>query len=144
MKIANGLSIMVHIIITSHGNFFSTYTMKILTGFGWEMMVLFNLYYGDFDRIWMGNVGDIISETSAGYWLPLKNMRHIPDIHLNLISTGKLDDEGYVSKFVDEEWKLTKGPLVIVHDSKHETFYKTQAKLFKGEINIIDESSTDL
>jgi len=31
--------------------------------------------------------------------LVLKDVRHVPDIRLNLISTGKLDDEGHINHF---------------------------------------------
>lgn len=37
---------------------------------------------------------DVLAETSAGYKLQLKNVRHVPDNHLNLISFKPLDIEG--------------------------------------------------
>ena len=36
---------------------------------------------------------DVRLETSNGTMLILKNVKHIPDIRMNLISIGKLDDE---------------------------------------------------
>ena len=56
----------------------------------------------DFGSVMMGNdgsakaigMGDEHLETSNGTMFILKNVKHIPDIHMNLISTGKLDDEG--------------------------------------------------
>lgn len=38
---------------------------------------------------------DIYLDTDTECQLILKNARHVLDIRLNLISTGKLDDEGY-------------------------------------------------
>ncbi|KAG5549866.1 hypothetical protein RHGRI_014986 [Rhododendron griersonianum] len=62
---------------------------------------------GDFGCVRMGNeglskivgMGNICLETSVGCKLVLKDVRHVPDIRLNLISTGKLDDEGYNNHF---------------------------------------------
>ncbi|PKI36655.1 hypothetical protein CRG98_042960 [Punica granatum] len=39
--------------------------------------------------------GDVCLETELGCKLLLKKVRHVPEIRLNLISTGQLDDEGY-------------------------------------------------
>ena len=46
-------------------------------------------------------MGDICLETNIGYSLVLKNVRYVLDIRVNLISTGKLDDEGYKNQFGD-------------------------------------------
>ncbi|KAF7129215.1 hypothetical protein RHSIM_Rhsim10G0143100 [Rhododendron simsii] len=40
-----------------------------------------------------------------------EDVRHVRDIRLNLISTGKLDDEGYNNHFGNGKWKLTKDSL---------------------------------
>ena len=39
-------------------------------------------------------MGDICLKTDIGCKLLLKDVRHISDIRLNVISTEKLDDEG--------------------------------------------------
>jgi hypothetical protein len=39
-------------------------------------------------------IGSICLETGTRMKLILKEVRHAPDIRLNLISTGKLDDDG--------------------------------------------------
>jgi len=41
------------------------------------------------------NIDDIHFETSLGCKLVLKDVRHVLNLQLNLISTGKLDEEGY-------------------------------------------------
>ena len=41
--------------------------------------------------------GDVHVVTNAGYKLMLKGVRHIPDLRLNLLFTGVLDDEGFAS-----------------------------------------------
>ena len=42
---------------------------------------------------------DICLKTNTSYSLVLKDVRHVPDIRLNLIFVGKLDDEGYKNWF---------------------------------------------
>ena len=39
----------------------------------------------------------------------LNEARHIPDLKRNLISTSRLDKEGYVMTFGNASWKVTKG-----------------------------------
>ena len=46
----------------------------------------------------------------------LKNVRHVPQIKKNLISTGLLDDDGFHTTFGDAKWKFTKGSMVIARD----------------------------
>ena len=41
------------------------------------------------------DIGDIRLETILGYKLLLKDVKYVPDIYLNLISTGKLDHDRY-------------------------------------------------
>lgn len=102
----------------SHRDFFTTYES------------------GDFGLVKMGNSGvskmvgkgDVCIVTNVGHSLVLKDVRHIPDLRLNLISAGKLDDEGYESLFGRGVWKLTKGSLVVARGTLFCTLYKTEAK----------------
>ena len=76
---------------------------------------------GDFGTIKMGNnsvsqvvgIGDICIKTSVGCTLTLKNVKHNPDLRLNLLSVSVLDKEGYHHHTGDGNWKLTKGYLVV-------------------------------
>ena len=60
---------------------------------------------GDYDHVQMGNegpskivgIGDICLKTSVGCNLLLKNVRHVLDICLNLISIGKFNYDGYTN-----------------------------------------------
>ncbi|KAI5315217.1 hypothetical protein L3X38_044393 [Prunus dulcis] len=89
--------------VTSRRDFFTSYTN------------------GDFGNVRMGNDklskivgrGDISLETNTSCHLVLKDVRHVPDMRLNLISTGLLDDEGYTNVFVEGKWKLSKNSLVL-------------------------------
>ncbi|KAG8363788.1 hypothetical protein BUALT_Bualt19G0058800 [Buddleja alternifolia] len=70
---------------------------------------------------------------------------HIPDIRLNIISTGKLDDDGYVSNFGEGKWKLIKGSLITAKGKKKNSLYLMQAKLSNEEVNAaVNNSSIEL
>ena len=70
----------------------------------------------NFGRVKMGNdsyadivgIGDICVRANTGHTLILKDVRHVLDIHLNLISTHVLDKEGYGNYFFDGKWRLSK------------------------------------
>ncbi|KAJ0025060.1 hypothetical protein Pint_07357 [Pistacia integerrima] len=76
---------------------------------------------GNFGTIKMGNdglakvisIGDVCLEMDNSSSLLHEDVKHIPDIHLNLISTGRLDDEGYCNTSSDGQWKLTMGAMVM-------------------------------
>ena len=53
--------------------------------------------------------GTVCLKTNIGSTLVLQNVKHAPDIPLNLISVGKLDDGSYHNDLFNGQWKLTKG-----------------------------------
>ena len=55
------------------------------------------------------------------------NVRHVNEIHLNLISTSLFDDEGYHNHFGEGNWMLIKGYLVVARGSKCNSLYVTEA-----------------
>jgi len=83
--------------------------------------------------------GDVCLKTGLGFTLVLKDVRHVPDIHLNLISTGKLDDEGYINHFGGGKWKVTKGSLIIAKRKKESSLYTLHASICKMEVNAIEK-----
>lgn len=105
---------------------------------------------GDFGIVKMGNKdtssivgrGDVHLETGLGCKLVLKDVRHIPDLRLNLISPGRLDDEGYTNVLGNGQWKLSRGSLVIARGKKCCTLYKTQATLCIGQVNATEADSS--
>lgn len=117
---------------TSRRDFFTSYTS------------------GDFGNVKMGNnglakaigIGDVCLETNNGTMLVLKNVKHIPDIRLNLISTGKLDDEGFCNIFSDGQWKLTKGSMIVARGKKCSSLYFMQAKVSDCIINAVENEGT--
>lgn len=82
-------------------------------------------------------IDDICMEINLGSKLLLKDVRHILNIRLNLISTGRLDDEVFTNYFGESKLKLTKSSLVIARWKKMNKLCVTQAKLQKREINTI-------
>ena len=76
---------------------------------------------GDFGSVKMGNsssskivgIGDIQAKTGTGSTITLKDVRHVPDLRLNLLSVLSLDKEGYGNHFGTGTWKLSKGVLTI-------------------------------
>jgi hypothetical protein len=63
-----------------------------------------------------------IKQSNGNQWL-LKEVRHIPDLRKNLISTRQLASEGFISIFTDKTWKVIKGSLVIAKGEKVGTLY---------------------
>ena len=58
----------------------------------------------------MGKV--LIKLKNGNKWL-LIDVRHIPAMKINLISTGKLGDGDCLYMFGETWWKVTKGSMVI-------------------------------
>jgi hypothetical protein len=92
---------------------------------------------GDFSYVRMGNrdmstivgKGTACVEISIGCKLTLENVRHVPDIRLNLLSVGKLDDTGLGSYFGEGKWKLTKGSLILARGAKQGCLYFNKDKV---------------
>eukprot|EP00253_Pinus_taeda_P016291 PITA_16291 len=81
---------------------------------------------GDFGQVRLGDdkpceivgMGKVlVKQQNGNQWL-LKEVRHVPDLEKNLISTGQLGSEGCVTTFTDKTWKVTKGALVIAKGEK--------------------------
>ena len=64
----------------------------------------------------MGNAGEIkvfgvdtvCLKINTGSTLVLQNVKHAPDISLNLISVGQLDDNGYHNDLCNGQWSSPK------------------------------------
>ena len=121
--------------INARRDFFSSYTSD---SFGWVRM-------RNEAKCEIVGMRDIELKTSIGCKLALKDVRHVPEMHFSLISVRKFDDEGYHSYLGEGKWKLTKGSLILARGKKNNTFYKTEARLVKGDANIVEnEASTEL
>jgi hypothetical protein len=77
--------------------------------------------------------------------LLLKNVSYLPEMRFTLISIGKLDDEGYHNYLGGGQWKLCKGSHILARGKKINTLYKTETRLVKGDVNVVEnETSTEL
>lgn len=56
---------------------------------------------------------DVFLETNIFCHLTFKDVRHVPNMCLNLISKWLLDKQDYTSAFSDRKWKLTKNFFVV-------------------------------
>ena len=105
---------------------------------------------GDFGKVKMANhgvtevvgIGNIILTTDMGCKLVLKDVRHVPDIRLNIISAGKLDDEGYTNSFGEGKWKLIKGSLVLAKCLKQNSLYVLHVVVSGGEVNVANKDAS--
>ena len=104
---------------------------------------------GDFGKVKMGNssnadivgVGDVCIQTNIGCTLTLKDMRHVLDLHLNLIFVHTLDLAEYHSDFGDAKWKLSKGSMIVARGMVYNTLYKTQVKQI-GRLNVVEDDAS--
>ena len=75
----------------------------------------------------------------------LKNVRHVPVITKSLISTGILDDAGYVTIFGNNAWKISKGSMNVAHDVKSGNLYMLHVLEVKNHvINMAEQPSVSL
>ncbi|GJT39331.1 hypothetical protein Tco_0939196 [Tanacetum coccineum] len=56
----------------------------------------------------------------------LKDVRYIRGLKRRLILVGQLDEEGYYIGFGDQQWKVTKGSLVVARGNKRESLYMVE------------------
>ena len=77
-------------------------------------------------------------KTNVGFTMMLKNVRHVPDLCFNLISTPVVDQAGYCNHLGNGRWKLTKGPMVVVRGRICCGLYKTCVKAWKKKFNVVE------
>jgi hypothetical protein len=68
-------------------------------------------------------------ETANGTPLVLKSVRHVQDLWLNIISVGLLDEDGYLRRFVNAQYKVTKGNMIVAKGNMVSVLYHDHAKL---------------
>ncbi|KAG8478926.1 hypothetical protein CXB51_028925 [Gossypium anomalum] len=74
-------------------------------------------------------MGDVSLVSNNGTKLALKDVRHAPNIRWNLISAGKLDDEGFCNTF--------KMVNVTVNDSSTELWHKRLSHMSEKRLNYL-------
>jgi hypothetical protein len=76
-------------------------------------------------------------KTNVGFTVMLKNVRHVPDLCFNFISTPIMDQVGYCNHLGNGRWKITKGPMVVARGRICCGLYKTHVKACKKKFNAI-------
>jgi hypothetical protein len=84
---------------------------------------------GNNDRAQIIGRGDVHLETENGMTLVLKSVRHVEALRLNIISVGLLDKDGYLSRFGNAQYKLTKGNMIVAKGNMVSVLYHVHAKL---------------
>jgi hypothetical protein len=81
-------------------------------------------------------IGDVCIKTALGYTLTLKEVRHVHDLRLNLMSCIMLDRQGYTSNFGSGAWRLSKGSLTVARGKVCCTLYKTISEVCRDGVNM--------
>ena len=100
---------------------------------------------GDYGYVRMGNdgqwkimgIGNVCLLTSTGCTLMLNDVHHVPNVRLNLISVGRLDDVGYNGSFHNGTWKFSKRGLIVTRSQKQNMLYVMHARLCRDEENVV-------
>ncbi|GJT67256.1 retrovirus-related pol polyprotein from transposon TNT 1-94 [Tanacetum coccineum] len=107
-------------IMDSSASFHATYCKEELERF---KLCSGKVCLADDKTLDIAGVGDVVLKTSFGTSWTLKDVRYIPGVKKRLISVGQLDEEGYHVGFGDQQWKVTKGSLVVAHGNKRGSLY---------------------
>ena len=89
-------------------------------------------------------IGDVWLTAPTGCKLLLKDVRHIPEVRLNLISAGRLDEEGYPDSIRNGAMKFSKGILIVAQARKVNTLYLMNARLCPDELNVASDTTGDV
>ena len=87
----------------------------------------------DFGIMKMGNtshskivgIDEVCIQADVGCTMTLKDVRHVPDVRLNLISKTSLDRACYASYFGNGKWKSLESLLLllegrrVIHSTRH-------------------------
>ena len=117
--------------VTPHRDFFTTYKA------------------GDFGAVKMGNTSssqivgicEVQLRKNTGYTITLKEVRHVPELRLNLLSGVALDKQGYASHFSNGTWMI-KGAMVIARGHICGTLYKTHVKIYAESLNVAESEAS--
>ena len=82
-------------------------------------------------------IGDVCVETNVCSTIRLKDMRHVPDLRMNMFSTLAMDQAGYCNYLGNGRWKLTKGSFVVARGHACCSMYRTHVKTCKKKFNEI-------
>ncbi|GKD17679.1 retrovirus-related pol polyprotein from transposon TNT 1-94, partial [Tanacetum coccineum] len=84
------------------------------------------LFHATYCKEELKGVVDVVLKSYFGTSWTLKDVRYIPSLKRRLISAGQLDEEGYHVGFKDQQWKVTKGSLVVAYGNKRRSLYMVE------------------
>ena len=111
---------------------------------------LFTTYEAsDFGILKMGNrgwskisgMGDICIETDLGYHMTLKDVRHVSDLCVNILSASALDRQGFHQYIGDGKWKRMNGLLEVARGGLCCSLYKTHNLVYKDDLSAMGDTS---
>ena len=117
--------------VTPRKDFFSSYTSV-----NSEVLKM-----GNAGEVKVFGVGTVCLKTNTDSMLVLQNIKYAPDIPLNLISVGQLDDDGYHNDLCNGQWKLTKGSLILARGRKHSNLYITQGSILGDSFYLVERET---
>ena len=75
----------------------------------------------------------------------LQHVQHVTQLKQSLISTGKLDDDGFPTTFVDGKWKIFNGSRVIARGCRSDTLYSVHVTSVSDHVvAVIEQPSVSL
>ncbi|GJV06067.1 putative RNA-directed DNA polymerase [Tanacetum coccineum] len=86
----------------------------------------------------IAGIGDICLKFDTRMELVLHNVKHVPGMRLNIISTGLLDKDGYHNSSGNGLWKVTLGSLIMARGKRESKLYMTHPKISKSIVNAVD------
>ena len=81
-------------------------------------------------------IGTIMVKMFDGVIRKLRNVRHVPDLKMNLISLGTLDSRGYNCTIGNGELLVTRGDLIVLKGKKVGTLYELLGSTVAGASQI--------
>nr|GEV19920.1 retrovirus-related Pol polyprotein from transposon TNT 1-94 [Tanacetum cinerariifolium] len=110
-------------IMDSGASFHATYCKEELDRFRLRSS---KVHFTNDKILYIVGIGDVFLKTSFGTSWTLKDVRYILGLKRRLILAGQLDKEGYHVGFRDQQWKVTKGSLVVAHGNKRGSLYMVE------------------
>ena len=102
------------------------------------------LNVGNNHEVEVYGIGIVCLKTNNGSKLVLNNVKHAPNVLLNLIFVGYLGDEGYVNTLGVGKWKITRGSMVVARGDKLSNLYIFQSSILRGLVNMVDNDNLSL
>ena len=59
----------------------------------------------------------------------MRDVRHVSEARLNMLSAGQLDEERYMGSIQNDKIKFCKGSLIVARAQKTNTLYVMHARL---------------